>query len=161
MPQTIHLATDHAGFDHKESIKTYLEDKGYDVVDHGATTLSPEDDYPVYIQKAVVEVSNTQEDIEENPETVAIILGGSGQGEAIVAGRFPYVRTTVCYGGPHAEEIVTLGREHNNANVLSLGARFIQIADALEVVDVWLTTSFSKEPRHMRRVKQIEDISKK
>lgn len=161
MPQTIHLATDHAGFDHKESIKTYLEDKGFTVIDHGAMSRSPEDDYPAYIQKAAIEVSNIQEDIEENPKTVAIILGGSGQGEAIVAGRFPYVRTTVCYGGPHAEEIVTLGRQDNNANVLSIGARFIQIADALEIIDVWLNTSFSKEPRHMRRIKQIEEMLKK
>lgn len=161
MPQTIHLATDHAGFQHKEVIKTYLENKGYSVIDHGAPMYSPEDDYPIYIQKAAIEVSKASEDIEENPNTMAIILGGSGQGEAVVAGRFPYVRTTVCYGGAQAKEIVILGREHNNANILSLGARFIQTADVLELVDTWLHTGFSKEMRHIRRIKEIEKISDK
>lgn len=161
MSQIIHLAADHAGFQHKESIKTYLENKGYTVVDHGAVSLSPEDDYPVYIQKAIQEVSNAREDVGENPNTVAIILGGSGQGEAIVAGRFPYARTTVCYGGLQAKEIMILGREHNNANILSLGARFIQIADALELINTWLHTGFSKEPRHIRRIEEIEKIFNK
>ena len=154
MSQTIHLATDHAGFEHKEAVKIYLEDKGYTVIDHGAYTHAPDDDYPVYIQQAVSEVSNKAEEIEENPKTVAIIFGGSGQ-------RFPYIRTTVCYGGPHASEIVTLGREHNNANVLSIGARFVQVADAIEIITVWLGTHFSKETRHVRRIKEIEDIIKK
>jgi ribose 5-phosphate isomerase B len=157
-PTTIHLATDHAGFDQKESIKTYLENKGYTVIDHGAPIYSPEDDYPMYISKAAMEVSKAAEDTEEDPRTLAIILGGSGQGEAIVANRFPHVRTTVCYGGPHAEEVIILGRQHNNANVLSLGARFMQVADSLEYIDIWLKTAFSKDMRHVRRIKELENI---
>lgn len=158
MSQIIHLATDHAGFEYKEIIKTYLTEKGYEVIDHGAHTQDESDDYPMYVEKAAVEVSRAQDDYEHNPKTVAIILGGSGQGEAITAGRFPYVRTVTCYGGPHAKEILVLSRDHNNTNVLSIGARFMQEADVLEAVRLWLDTPFSADPRHIRRLKEIEDI---
>ncbi len=134
--------------------------KGYEVIDHGAHIEEPTDDYPVYIYKAAIEVSQAAEDYMKDPQIVAIILGGTGQGEAIAAGRLPYVRTTVCYGGSHAKEILGLGREHNNANVLSIGARFIQSADVLEYVSVWLKTPFSKEPRHIQRLGQIEERTK-
>lgn len=161
MSHTIHLATDHAGFEYKEIIKIYLEEKGYSVIDHGANMEDVNDDYPMYIHKAAYEVSKSAEDIEKDPQVYAVIFGGSGQGEAIVAGRFPYVRTTVCYGGPHAREIVQLGREHNNSNVLSIGARFVQKADVLEIVTLWLNTHFSKDVRHVRRIREIEDITAK
>lgn len=157
MSQTIHLATDHAGFAYKELIKTYLTQKGYTIIDHGAHIEEPTDDYPVYIHKAALEISKAAENYEVDPQTVAIVLGGSGQGEAIAAGRLPYVRTTVCYGGSHAKEILELGRNHNNANVLAIGARFIQSADVLEFVSLWLKTPFSKEPRHIQRLEQIEE----
>lgn len=160
MEKTIHLATDHAGFAYKEIIRTYLEEKGYAVVDHGAHTEDSEDDYPVYIHKAVLQVSLASENYEKDPTVYAIILGGSGQGEAIAAGRFVSARTTVCYGGPNAHEILMLGRQHNNANVLSIGARFIQKADVLEMVRIWLDTKFSEDIRHMRRIKQIEEYKK-
>jgi ribose 5-phosphate isomerase B len=157
MIQTIHLATDHAGFEYKELIKKYLEEKGYSVVDHGAYVEDATDDYPLYIHKAAIEVSQAREDYEQNPKIVAIILGGSGQGEAIAAGRLPYVRTATCYSSPYIQEIVRLSRQHNNANVLSIGARFMQQADVLEVVNIWINTSFSKDTRHIRRLQQIEN----
>ena len=153
--KTIHLATDHAGYTQKEYIKTFLEEKGYSVIDHGAFELDPTDDYPVYIQPAIVQVSKAH-----NTNVVAIILGGSGQGEAIVASKYPHIRTTVCYGGDMAREIVKLGREHNDANVLSLGIRFIEEQDVLELVNIWLNTSFTKEERHVRRLAMIEKINK-
>jgi ribose 5-phosphate isomerase B len=152
---TIHLATDHAGFLYKEIIKNDLTEKGYTVKDHGAYELNPSDDYPEFIISAAKEVA-------KNPDTEkAIILGGSGQGEALVAGRLDCIRTTVCYGGHMAPEIVKLGREHNNANILSLGARFIEEKDILILVDIFLKTEFSKEERHIRRLKQVELLTKK
>ncbi len=146
---TIYFATDHAGFELKEAIIPYVRDVlGYAVVDCGATALNEEDDYPEFIKKVGEAVS-------KNPNEVrAIIFGGSGQGEAMVANRFPYVRTTVYYGGPL--DIITLSREHNDANVLSLGARFITLEEAQEVVTLWLSTGFSKDARHVRRITQID-----
>lgn len=148
---TIYLAADHAGFELKEHLVTYVRDTlGYDVHDCGAYTFAPEDDYPEYIKIAAEAVS-------ENPnETRAIILGGSGQGEAMVANRFPNVRATVYYGGP--QDIITLSREHNNANILSLGARFMTTTEAEQAVSLWLRTSFTPEERHERRIAQIEQL---
>lgn len=142
---TIYFGTDHAGFELKNSILAYVRDElGYAVVDCGALEYNGEDDYPEFIRKAA-------EAVAVDPErTRALIFGGSGQGEAMVANKLPHVRATVYYGG--APEIVTLSREHNDANVLSLGARFLSIADAKEAVRVWLSTSFSGEERHVRRL---------
>lgn len=160
-PITIYLGTDHAGFAYKELIKKHLEDEGYIVVDHGAYVKDPSDDYPIYIHAAAVDVSKHAEKVSDDMSVFAIVLGGSGQGEAITAGRLPYVRTTVCYGGIDAIEIVKRGREHNNANVLALGARFIEEKDLLKIVDTWLTTPFTKEERHVRRLIELERMNTK
>jgi ribose 5-phosphate isomerase B len=153
---TIYLATDHAGFDFKELVKAHLiENPTYKVIDCGAETYQEGDDYPEYIAKAAEKVSIDASS--EISKTAAIIFGGSGQGEAIVASRFPFVRTTVCYGGPDALEIVKLGRQHNNANVLSIGARFVKDEQLLMIVDTWLATEFLKEERHTRRLAHIDN----
>ena len=146
---TIYFGTDHAGFALKEELLPFVRDElGYEVVDCGASLFNAEDDYPEFIKKACTEVSH-------NPDsTKAIILGGSGQGEAIVANKFPQVRATVYYGGN--EQIITLGRAHNNTNVLSLGARFISLEEAQKAVTLWLVTSFSGDARHIRRIAQID-----
>ncbi len=145
---TIYFATDHAGFALKEKLVPYVRDVlGYVVEDCGAYEFSPEDDYPMFIKKAATVVS-------AHPDTTkAIILGGSGEGEAMVANKFPHVRATEYYGGSH--DIITLSREHNDANVLSLGARFISEEEAKEVVKLWLETPFSGEARHARRITQF------
>ena len=143
----VHLATDHAGYVYKELIKTHLSESGYSVVDHGAFEFDPADDYPNFVNPAAEAVSKSNSE-----DTVAIILGASGQGEAIAASQFEHVRTTVCYGGEMATEIIIAGKEHNNANVLSLGARYIKEKDVLPLVDLWLNTSFSNEERHIRRL---------
>lgn len=148
---TIYLATDHAGYTYKELVKQHLADTGYNVIDCGADHLDEEDDYPDYIPRAAKEVSR-------DPAAGAIIFGGSGQGEAIVAGRFPHVRTTVCYGGSMAQTIVKLGREHNDSNVLSIGARFVDADNLLGLIDLWLTTPFSNEERHVRRLAKVKNI---
>lgn len=148
---TIYFGTDHAGFELKEKLVLYVRNElGYDVVDCGATELDPNDDYPAFIRKAVAPVS------EKPTEAKAIVLGGSGQGEAIVANRFPHVRTTVYYGGN--TEILVLGRAHNDANVLSLGARCLTTKEAEEAVALWLSTACSHDERHVRRVAQIDAV---
>lgn len=145
----VHFATDHAGFALKNTLVTFVRDElGYEVVDHGAEEYVEQDDYPVYIGHAARAIS---EDFQNN---VAIILGGSGQGEAMAANRFPGVRAAVYYGGDI--EIVRLSREHNDANILSLGARFLSEESAKAAVRLWLTTSFSNEERHIRRIKMID-----
>ena len=149
--KTIIFAADHAGFALKEKIKNFVESKGFAVLDVGAHDLVEGDDYPVYMAAAGLKVA---EDL--SGETKAIILGGSGQGEAIVANRFPGVRAVVWYGG--SMDIIKLSREHNNANVLSIGARFVSDDEAKKAVELWLATAFSGEERHARRINLIDNI---
>lgn len=150
MEQTIYLATDHAGFALKNTIKELLQNNpAYTVIDCGALEYDAVDDYPVFIREAAQAVA-------ANPEARAIIFGGSGQGEAMVANKYRGVRATVYYGGP--EEIITLSREHNDANILSVGARFVT-AEALQpLVTNWLQMTFTGEERHVRRITMFNDI---
>lgn len=145
---TIYFATDHAGFELKEVLITYVRSLGYETKDCGAYAYDADDDYPSFIKTASQAVS------EDPLNRRAIILGGSGQGEAMTANRFPGVRATVYYGGP--TEIIRLSREHNDANILSLGARFLHTEDAQTAVALWLTTAFTGEARHVRRIAAIE-----
>lgn len=158
MPK-VYIATDHTGFILKESLVAYLRDALlYDVEDLGAHELNPADDYPDYVvpcaQKAVAQ------------KALGIIIGGSGQGEAMAANRIPGARAAVFYGKAQAQgainaegapsldgfDIVRLAREHNDANLLSLGARFITEEDAKEAVRIFLETPFSGNERHIRRI---------
>jgi len=154
----IFLGTDHAGYELKEKLKDFLGDLGYDVEDRGAFELDPNDDYPDFISLVAKEVS-------QNPESRGIVLGGSGQGEAICANRFPNVRASVFYGPPSHKpsegqadpfEIIKLSREHNDANILSLGSRFLSEEEAKKSVKLWLETDFSGDDRHVRRIKKLE-----
>jgi ribose 5-phosphate isomerase B len=152
MGKKIILGSDHAGFGLKEAVKKFLIGLELEVDDVGADSLDPEDDYPKFILKAAKKVSET-------PGSKGIIFGGSGQGEAIVANKVQGIRAAVYYGGK--KEIVKLSRSHNDANVLSLGARFIGPKEAIDAVKLWLETPFSKEERHSRRIKQISQIEDK
>lgn len=145
----IYLATDHAGFELKEKVKKYLLGMGYEVEDMGAYQFDPNDDYPDFISKAA-------EALSKDPQNKAIIFGGSGQGEAMVANKFPGVRAVVYYG--NNAEIIKLSRQHNDANILSLGARFVSEEEALKMVKVWLETSFTNDERHLRRIEKIKKI---
>ncbi len=147
----IYLATDHAGFELKEKVKKFLQDDGYEVKDFGAYEFDKNDDYPDFISKAA-------EAISKDPQSRGIILGGSGQGEAMVANKFKGVRAVVYYGNP---EMIPLTREHNNANVLSLGARFLTEDEAVEAVKLWLDTPFTEEERHIRRIEKISKLETK
>lgn len=148
-PKRVFLGTDHAGFELKEHVKKYLLQQGFKVEDKGAHKLDSEDDYPDFIFHAAKEVS-------KSPENKGIIFGGSGQGEAIAANKIKGIRAAVYYG--YNMEIVRLSRTHNNANILSLGARFLKKDEAIEAVKLWLGTDFSSEPRHSRRIKKISKI---
>ena len=147
----IHLATDHAGYTHKNAVSDWLVTEGYSVIDHGATVYDPEDDFPDYIARAAMAISR-------NPTERAVIFGGSGQGEAMLANRFPAVRATVLYSDN--ADIVQLSREHNDANVLSIGARFISIDDTKKHIWNWLHTMRSDVNRHNRRIEKVATITK-
>ncbi len=147
----IHFATDHAGFEHKEAVLLWLSREGDEVVDHGAFNLDPEDDFPDFISKAAEAVSV------DSKEARAIIFGGSGQGEAMMANRYPRVRATVYYGGD--ESIPVLSRQHNNSNVLSIGARFVDIDSTKRVVWTWLKAEALKEEKYHRRNQKMDDIT--
>lgn len=146
----IYLATDHAGFELKEKIKEFLKKEGYEVEDCGAFRFDKDDDYPDFIAKAA-------EAVAKDPQGRGIILGGSGQGEAMVANKFSGVRAVVYYGDM---DMIPLTREHNDANILSIGARFLTEDEAIEAVRLFLETPFTSEERHIRRINKIKKIER-
>ena len=143
----IHIATDHAGLELKEKVKSYLSKLDYEVVDHGAYEYDALDDYPDFIFPCAEAVSN-------DPNSKGIILGGSGQGEAMAANRVKGVRAAVFYNGP--DEIIKLSRQHNDANVLSLGARFMSDQEMYKIIELWLSTDF-ESGRHKRRIEKLDE----
>jgi ribose 5-phosphate isomerase B len=147
----IFLGSDHAGFELKEKIQKFLLSKNYMVTDCGPDVYDPMDDYPDFISRVAENVSN-------NREAKGIILGLSGQGEAIVANRFPHVRAAVYYGGP--DEIIRLSREHNDANILSIGSKLLSVEQVIRAISLWLETPFSEAERHIRRIQEIERYSR-
>lgn len=148
----VYIAADHAGFELKERLREYVGALGFSVIDCGAFAYNPDDDYPDFIRKAAEAVAN-------NPQkSFGIVIGGSGQGEAMVANRYPHVRAAVYYGGNR--KIVDLASEHNDANVLSLGARFVDIGEAKAVVRAWLLNHHSLAERHKERIEKIENVSR-
>jgi len=146
----IFLGTDHAGFYLKEKIKQWLSEWEYEYEDMGAFAYNEQDDYPDFIRPAARKVS---EDLENNR---AVVLGGSGQGEAIVCNRYKGVRATVYAARQLDLELVKLTREHNDSNVFSIGARFVPEDDAKQVIKLWLETPFPGEERHKRRIAKID-----
>ncbi|NCN12130.1 RpiB/LacA/LacB family sugar-phosphate isomerase [Candidatus Kaiserbacteria bacterium] len=149
----IHLATDHAGFAYKEAVLVWLQAEGFTVEDHGAYEYNDLDDFPDFISLAAAAVS-------ADPfSSRGIIFGGSGQGEAITANRFPRVRAAVYYGG--IDVIPALSRQHNDANILSIGARFVDINLAKQMIWEWLHTEAFTEDKYLRRNEKIEAITTK
>ena len=145
MNKTIVLATDHAGFKLKEHVKRFLIEKGYDIKDFGALEYDGLDDYPDFILPAAKYISEHK--------LIGIIFGGSGQGEAMAANRIKGIRAAVFYNGP--DEIVELSRLHNNANILSIGARFVNNQEVEKVIELWLSTDF-EEGRHEKRINKLD-----
>lgn len=156
----IFIATDHAGFALKEKLVPFLKELGHEVVDKGAYVLDENDDYPDFIADAAREVSAAADDARVR----GIVLGGSGQGEAIVANKFKGIRATVFNGQYEAkdgrdipDEIFAM-RSHNDSNTLSLGARFLSEEEAKRAVREWIDTPFSGDERHLRRIEKIKKI---
>ncbi len=151
------LASDHAGFELKEKIRAFLKSERHNVVDYGPHEYDEFDDYPDYVAPLAQEIS-------QNTRSMGIIIGGSGQGEAMVANRFPGVRAIVYNGetkpsdGRKVPDELSISREHNNANVLSLGARFLSEEEAKSAVIKWLGTKFSGHERHIRRIKKMDSL---
>ncbi len=162
----IYLGTDHAGFALKEVVKKFLQQEGYAVEDCGAYSFDKDDDYPDFVGKAAQNVSRDPEN------TRGIVLGGSGEAEMMVANKYKGVRCALFYTpaipvtaadvtgriSTDPFEIIRLTREHNNANMLSLSARFLKEEDALKAVKLWLEEPFSRDARHVRRIEKIKEI---
>lgn len=143
----IYLGADHAGFMLKQILKKFLEEQQYEVVDCGAFELNSGDDYPDFIVPVAQVVA---QDHLNGEKSFGIVFGRTGQGEAMAANRIKGVRCAVYYGG--SQEIITLSRMHNDANMLSLGGQFISEEECRQVVQLWLSTHFSGDDRHVRRI---------
>ena len=142
----IYLASDHAGFELKNALYRHLAASGREVEDMGPYAYDPEDDYPDFILPAA-------EAVAANPGSLGVVLGGSGQGEALAANKVKGIRAALYYGGP--KDIVSLSRTHNQSNILSLGARFLNEEEAVDVLELWLRTPLDTEARHLRRIGKV------
>lgn len=153
----IFIGTDHAGYVLKERLVEYLRGHGHEVIDKGAFEYSEDDDYPDFVIPVAREVS-------KDPENVrGIVLGATGEGEAICANKFPHVRAVAYYGESQCvvddhSDIITRSREHNNTNIISFGARFLTEETAISAISLWLETPFSGGERHIRRLGKIDSI---
>ncbi len=143
----IHIGSDHAGLDFKKVITEHLASKGHEVIDHGPHQYDPLDDYPVFCIPAAQAVVT-------DPGSLGIVLGGSGNGEQIAANKVKGVRAALAW----SIETAKLAREHNDANVLSIGGRMHTPELCLEIVDTFINTDFSNDERHVRRIKLISDF---
>ena len=143
----IYLGADHAGFDTKKVLKKYLEDLGFLVEDLGNAVFDEDDDYPDLIVPVAAAVA-------KNPDSKGIVIGGSGQGEAMTANKIPGIRAALVYD----EYSAKLSRQHNDANVAALGARTLSIEKIKELVALWLATPFSNEERHQRRIERLNNL---
>ncbi len=149
MSTKIYVAADHAGFHLKRQLIQYLQVKGYEVEDCGAFELNEGDDYPDFIIPCAKKVA-------DNEGSLGIVIGGSGNGEQIAANKVKGIRAALYYGGDF--RIAKLAREHNNANVLSLGARFLTPEEAKKALTAWLEAEF-EGGRHERRIEKIEKVT--
>jgi len=144
----VHIGSDHAGLELKDHLVGWLADHGYEVVDHGPFVHDPQDDYPVFCLRAAEGVVADQQD---GLDSLGIVVGGSGNGEQIAANKVKGVRSALVW----SEETAVLAREHNDANVVSVGGRMHSVDDMTHFVEVFLTTPFSNDERHVRRIGQV------
>src|SRR6476646_10384789 len=145
----VHLGSDHAGFELKGALIARLGELGHQAVDHGPASYVSDDDYPPYVMAAAAAAA-------AEPDSLGIVIGGSGNGEAIAANKVPGVRAALAW----SEETARLGREHNNANVISVGARMHTEDEATKFVELFIATAFSNEERHNRRIAMLSDYEK-
>jgi ribose 5-phosphate isomerase B len=137
----VHIGGDHAAYELQRDLVAWLGEQGHDVVDHGPSTYDALDDYPVFVLRAA-------EAVAADAGSLGVVLGGSGNGEQMAANKVRGVRAALCY----STELAGLAREHNDAQVVSIGARMHTVEQARRIVATFLDTSFSGEPRHQRRI---------
>jgi ribose 5-phosphate isomerase B len=140
----IHIGSDHAGLDFKETIVKHLQTQGHEVIDHGPFTLDPLDDYPVFCIPAAQAVAN-------DPGSLGIVLGGSGNGEQIAANKVKGIRAALAW----SIETAKLARQHNDANVVAIGGRMHTPEFCLQLVDAFIAEPFSGDERHIRRIAMV------
>lgn len=140
----VHIGGDHAAYDLLGELVTFLEAEGHEVTNHGPHVLDAEDDYPVFVLRAA-------EAVAADPESLGVVLGGSGNGEQMAANKVKGIRAALCYNA----ELATLAREHNNAQVISIGGRMNTVEEAKAMVAAFLATPFSGAPRHQRRIDMV------
>jgi ribose 5-phosphate isomerase B len=145
----VHIGSDHAGFELKNYLVENLTGDGHEVVDHGPAAYEPEDDYPTYCIPAA-------EAVVADPGALCIVVGGSGNGEQIAANKVTGTRAALAY----STDTARLAREHNDANVVAIGARMHNEQEALELVRLFLATPFSNDPRHLRRIELMADYER-
>ncbi len=175
----IFIGGDHAGYKLKETLIEYLENLSHEVIDKGPFEFDSNDDYPDFCREVAESVADEWMNVDlsnvESQQKLArgIVIGGGGQGEATVSNRVPDVRAAVFYGPREAKEavdisgrqstdqyeVIKLAREHNNANILSLAARFVSEDEAKHAVKIFLETAFSGDARHVRRIKKIDNLA--
>lgn len=143
----VHIAADHAGYELKAIAITHLENNGHEVIDHGALTYDPQDDYPSFCFEAAQATVN-------DPGSLGVVIGGSGNGEQIAANKVRGARAALAWNLQTAR----LAREHNNANVVGIGARMHTSEEALEIIDAFLAEPYSNEPRHQRRIEILASL---
>jgi len=146
----IHIATDHAGLDFSKDLTQHLETAGHEVIDHGPTSYDPLDDYPSFCINAALGVVADQA---AGIEALAVVFGGSGNGEQIAANKVQGARAALVWNLSTAQ----LAREHNDANVISIGARQHTVDEAKSFIDTFIATPFTGEERHARRIAQLAE----
>ena len=140
----VHIGGDHAAFELHQELLSFLEAEGHEVVDHGPFEYDAVDDYPAFVLRAA-------EGVAANPGSRGIVLGGSGNGEQMAANKVEGIRAALCY----TTELAQLAREHNDAQVISIGGRMQSVEEAKEMVRVFLGTDFTGEERHQRRIDMV------
>jgi ribose 5-phosphate isomerase B len=140
----VHIGGDHAAYELLGELVAFLEGEGHEVTNHGPHSFDAQDDYPVFVLRAA-------EAVAADPASLGVVLGGSGNGEQMAANKVKGIRAALCYN----EELASLARQHNNAQVISIGARMQAVEEAKDMVRTFLATPFSSEPRHQRRIDMV------
>ncbi|MGR4010017.1 ribose-5-phosphate isomerase [Leucobacter sp. 1207-22] len=149
----IHVATDHAGLEFSQQLQQHLADQGHEVIDHGPEAYDALDDYPSFCINAALGVARDERD---GVEALGVVFGGSGNGEQIAANKVEGIRAALVWNDSTAE----LAREHNNANVISIGARQHPVEDAIRFIDLFIATPFPGDERHVRRIGQLGEYER-
>ncbi len=142
----VHIGGDHAAYEMHQDLRDWMSEQGHDVTDHGPFDYDELDDYPTFVLRAA-------EAVAADPGALGVVLGGSGNGEQIAANKVPGIRAALCYN----PELATLARKHNNAHIISIGARMQTRDESRAMVEAFLGTEFSGEQRHQRRIDMMSE----